>query len=946
MNRELSLPDWGPYSRHYMGISRIVHNANQQQMIDFVLVPGYMRGRIVIPDVNFDSGYHPWASMPDFSYYAIRYDLQWKDQEYCHAEYFPCARGCLVKLTYVNNTSTSKEYSATCFAVQRLHESVHLRLVPEECWISGQDYVSMQYAPPAQQLESGENYETFCHLNYLHMEHDGLRRGVTIQENLVDAAGLGNRLSASSNDFLSIEKNRTFLMNPHTKIVWKGDGLVHRNLYLRFSMAGIETIAFTLTIAGKAIDCRLHGEEFPDSEEAPALIKIPILSGSSVKKIEMFVQAVVGDPKKAFLIDGFLLTDEDSLSAVATRFSQNTSAPHFSIHRFKNQKGVALTSARLPGCNIGMYSNDERPRPPFPYSDCSVTNVYHSDLSGSRILRKLNNDSLLNWGIHNCQIYGDAQNHFAGYHAAPIVCHAGERRSVYFALICEQGELTPPETLYKAEALYAQRASIEHRAIEAYRNQMARCHQRVWKNAYSFGQERLMCNLLSNVTFPVYIRSGFYKTYTPGKRWGGLFTWDSGMLGIGLCEYAPEHAAEILSQYFPAPEETDIDAVLHGTQLPLHIYLLFHLYQKTGDKELLRKNYPSALRYYRYFAGISPLSNYDKFASGLLCPFEDGYNAEGVDDYPPQHYAGLIGAYDRISPACTSAHAIRAGKLMALMAAEIGMEADIPALTAWIKYLTHGLQTLSWDETNGYFSYVWNDSRKPLYYDEAETINFNMGIDGISPLLSGELTEQQLRRLKEHITTLGEMWTPFGVASVDLSAPYARRDGYWNGKIWMPHQWFFYKSLITEGELGAALQIARTALNVWERSVQDTYNCYEQFCSITGMGEGCHNFGGLSGPVAAFYFDLYEKYRVTAGFDSFVSNVEITPQGISFLLRTPMRTAPTGVIVCVGMPGYYRVDTNYETLYLDTDQEVLPIRLSKVCETLSISVCFCQSLPC
>ena len=51
------------------------------------------------------------------------------------------------------------------------------------------------------------------------MGHDGLRRDVTIQENLVGSAGLGNRLSPSPNDYLTIERNRTFLMNPGSRFI-------------------------------------------------------------------------------------------------------------------------------------------------------------------------------------------------------------------------------------------------------------------------------------------------------------------------------------------------------------------------------------------------------------------------------------------------------------------------------------------------------------------------------------------------------------------------------------------------------------------------------------------------------------------------------------------------------------------------------------------------------
>lgn len=934
MNRALNLPAWGPYSRHYMGISRIVTDGRQKQMIDFTLVPATMRGKAIIPDVNFDSGYHPWSATPDFSYYAIRYDLQDKDTEYCQAEYYTTTQGCLMKMNFVNHSTADKEYSATCFAVQRLHERAEVTLQPCEYWIGAENYETLVFSPPAEILGKGENYETFCHLNYLSMGRDGLRRGVTIEENLVDSAGLGNRLIPSSTDYLAIERNRTFLMNAGTRIAWKADGQKHQYAHMRCSMAGIQQLVLRFSDGMQDRTIVLNSAEMPASENELACIRIP-LSKSEVHTISVQVEAVHGEEKKGFLIDGFLLTDQEQVS---DRFTCRQMPPRFQVHRFPNTKGVALTTERLPHVTVAMVSEHERPVPPPPYSDCTVTNVYNYDLSGSRILRKLNNDSLLNWGIHNCQIHGDGRNHFSGYHAAPIVVRAGQMRTVYMALVCAETDLSPEKAIAQAQKILLHKEAIEHTARALHAQWMHRQQERVWPNDYAFSQERLMCNLLTNVTFPVYIKDGFFRTYTPGKRWGGLFTWDSGILGIGLSEYAPEHAIEILQQYFADPQDQDIDAVLHGTQLPLHIYLLFHLYQKTGDKNLLRTFYPCAKKYYQYFAGISPLSSYDKFHSGLLCPFEDGYNVEGIDDYPPQHYAGILGMYDRISPVCTSAHAIRTGKLMALMAQEAGYEDDVTAFQAWNTYLAEALQRDAWDERSGYFSYVWNEPRKKLWYDEQETVNFNMGIDGASAILTGTLTEEQNRRIRDHLLTEGEMWTPYGITSVDLTAPYARRDGYWNGKVWIPHQWFFYKALITEGMGEDALRIAQTALEVWNRSVCDTYNCYEQFCTMTGMGEGCHNFGGLSAPVAAFYYDLFEKGRIVPGFDSLAHDIRIRKSGLTFTLSTPHRTKGTGVLVNVGEPGSYQIKWKDQCETLQTIGHVLPIHIPDAHGEITLSV--------
>ncbi|MFP4374972.1 MAG: hypothetical protein ACLFPO_11620, partial [Spirochaetaceae bacterium] len=82
-----------------------------------------------------------------------------------------------------------------------------------------------------------------------------------------------------------------------------------------------------------------------------------------------------------------------------------------------------------------------------------------------------------------------------------------------------------------------------------------------------------------------------------------------------------------------------------------------------------------------------------------------------------------------------------------------------------------------------------------------------------------------------------------------------------------PHQWLLWKSLIDYGRFDLVVRIARTALELWERETEDSYNCYEHFIIETGRGAGWHQFGGLSTPVPAFFNALYRIGRVTPGYD-------------------------------------------------------------------------------
>ena len=119
------------------------------------------------------------------------------------------------------------------------------------------------------------------------------------------------------------------------------------------------------------------------------------------------------------------------------------------------------------------------------------------------------------------------------------------------------------------------------------------------------------------------------------------------------------------------------------------------------------------------------------------------------------------------------------------------------------------------------------------------------------------------------------MWTQCGLTAVDQSAPYYRSDGYWNGSVWMPHQWFFWKAFLDMGRADEARCVARTALDVWKKEVESSHNCYEHFVVQTGQGSGWHHFGGLSTPVLCWYGAYFRPGRLTTGLDAWVETLEV-----------------------------------------------------------------------
>ena len=87
---------------------------------------------------------------------------------------------------------------------------------------------------------------------------------------------------------------------------------------------------------------------------------------------------------------------------------------------------------------------------------------------------------------------------------------------------------------------------------------------------------------------------------------------------------------------------------------------------------------------------------------------------------------------------------------------------------------SEALQTLAWDSEAGYFGYIChNDQGEPVgVLRHPGGQNFNMGLDGLYPLVAGICTDEQQARLLEHLASDRQLWTPFGLTAVDRSADY------------------------------------------------------------------------------------------------------------------------------------------------------------------------------
>ena len=425
---------------------------------------------------------------------------------------------------------------------------------------------------------------------------------------------------------------------------------------------------------------------------------------------------------------------------------------------------------------------------------------------------------------------------------------------------------------------------------------------------YLLSQSIMRATTLTNVVYPIYCRGSYIRHNTPGRNWDCLYTWDSGFIGMGLSTADIERAEDCLNAYMMPLGNSDSPFVFHGTPLPTQILLYGELVNKTANRDLAKKYYPYLKAQYDFFSaqkGQKP--------SGMFSLWHLFYNSGGWDDYPTQKLLHSEKKESTVCPVANTAFTVICARILGNIAAWLGEDDSV--YKSDIEFFSNAINQHAWDEESGYFGYVEHHENGKTSIYRNMGINADMGMDGAYPYIASITDEHRSARILDNIKN--GMVTDIGVSVVDTRAPYYSKSGYWNGSVWMPHQWILWKALLDHGEVELANEIANKALSLWEREVSATYNCYEHFMIENGRGAGFHQFSGLSTPVLLWFESYYKPFSVTSGFCTLITDKSTDGRDISFTVTTEAEKA--SVIVCL------KEDTEYS---FDCDAEISKINQS------------------
>ena len=810
------LGKWGPYSKKYSGISRIVDHVSEGGVrFDCVVSPAIENADSRVPNVTVPVGVHPWEAKSDYSFYSYRYDLEWKDKVYADVSFTKLnSDSVLVRTEFVNNTEIMQICLLNLFsAIEYPNVYTTTPILPEKnIFIKALDYKSYDYntiRPWDKQVI------------------DAMKKGEFFDDGFTYHKGLGDRdcnryilpkcprLGEEAGDRITYEINGV-------------EGFKNPILHIRYRTTDNKDSVWTIN--NKEITF-IKADDFNI-----------ITTDLNTKNIELVSCGTGG-------IEFDFLAVTEANETVSTQSQKHNFYPEIE----KVDENGKLVSYKYEGVDgkfyVKTFNNSTRCRDfnTGCLEDSPTARISQPDESFQNMLETFSGS------------FSEKHSDEGFYHNTVIHTLYVEPRSTHI----EYAVLSYGETEYNTTEEYEKIYEKAYNSLEKFDLNIA-------GKTYEFSNRILRATVFQNTVYPLYRNGEYVVHHTPGKRWDSFYTWDSGFIGLDMIEYAPSIADYILETYL-----TDNDQwafLLHGSPVPVHIYQYLEMLKKANDKTELLKYYDRVKMFYDFLAGKINGSTTTKFNSGLTTTFDYFYNCSGMDDLPPQKAMYAEKKQKWMTPVISSSQVIRCAKILYMAADLLGYEDHKATYIEDVERISNALQKHSWDEECGYFSYVIHDESGEAKekYRTTDGENLNKTMDGIYPIIAGAVTNDQKARILGHLKSDDEMFSPVGISAVDKTASYYITNGYWNGNVWLSHQWFVWKTMLDLGETDFAFRIAKTALDAWKREVEYSYYTFEMFNITSGRGGWFHNFGGLSTPINIWTNAYFKPGTFSTGLDVMV----------------------------------------------------------------------------
>ena len=633
------MPLWGPYSKKYMGVSRVIESLSDiGARFDVSVHPTLWNSATPVPNVTVPSNYHLWECAADYSYFAYRYELMWKDMVYADVSFSKLTdEAFLIRCEFHNNTKLTQNCIFNLNSALEFPFTEYTDVVaPEKSVVlNANDYTLYEYA--VKRPWDSEN-------------PDGMFKGMFRDKAFYLSCGLGDRCDHKHVEFMNL---KPFGCEAGDRVEYKltSKGFENPVLHIRYR-----------TVTDGNAEFLYNGEKITlKNSDALTFVRLPF-------KDNPIFESLGG---AGIELDFLAVTESGESVDVETK------------------KYGFIPKIETENTERGGKVNLD-----YGYEGCRFTVLTHNKNTRFRTLNSGSlEDALINRlsnGDHN---FDDLKETFSA---------SFNRKSSdegFFQNTLVRSVFIEPKSSHIEYAVIA-KGDFEPLSDNEYEAVYQSARKKADKVSYNKAGERyklstgiLRATLLTNAVYPVYRHGENVIHHTPGKRWDSFYTWDSGFVGMGLLEFSPELCRYALDLYLSEEDNKDFAFLLHGSLVPTQFVQYLELIKRCENKSALDYLYPKLKRYYEFLRGREGSSTCAKFGNGLLTTYDYWYSCSGMDDYPAQWEMIDNKREEYACPVLPTAQIIRAAKIMKMAASYLGKTEDIAVYDSDIAQSENALNT-------------------------------------------------------------------------------------------------------------------------------------------------------------------------------------------------------------------------------------------------------------
>jgi putative isomerase len=274
------------------------------------------------------------------------------------------------------------------------------------------------------------------------------------------------------------------------------------------------------------------------------------------------------------------------------------------------------------------------------------------------------------------------------------------------------------------------------------------------------------------------------------------------------------------------------------SQSPIGAYVLWRLFEMTGDRSLLAEHFPVLIRAHRWWSerrdgngdGLFEYGSSPTGTGAFVHTKQAAMDESFMDNAPVFDRAGFDADAHTLTMADPGLNCLVSldAQCLARIAAALGRREEAASLRDSAAALNAKIADLLWDaERQVFAARHWSGAFDP-----------SVPVTCFYPLLTGAASEAQAGALIDKwLLDPRKFWGERVLPSTAHDDPASADDVYWRGRIWPPQLFLVWEGLRRYGRMDLAAQVAARAWAMFEPGWRDERICRENFHRLDAQGD-------------------------------------------------------------------------------------------------------------